>query len=75
MVRLTLILKYFRSLVSNPAVLSLGVECQADLRDAGQTEPISTPTDLGKETVLSLHIYVGKEAACSFQITNIRSPS
>ena len=42
-VRLTLIPVHFRSLVSNPAVLSLHVECQADHRDAGQTEPIQRP--------------------------------
>ena len=60
-VRLTLIPVHFRSLVSNPAVLSLHVECQTDHRDAGQTEPIHRPTDLGKETGFCWHIYVGNE--------------
>lgn len=59
-VRLTLIPVHFRGLVSNPAVLSLRVECQADHRDAGLTEPIHTPMDLGKEMAWCLHIYVGK---------------
>ena len=59
-VRLSLIPLHFRGLVSNPDVLSLRVECQADHRDAGQTEPIHTPTGLGKEMALCLHIYVGK---------------
>ena len=67
MVRLTLIPMHFRSLVSNPAVLSLHVECQADHRDAGQTEPIHTPMDPGKETALCLHIYVGKEQPALFK--------
>ena len=66
-VRLTLIPMHFRSLVSNPAVLSLHVECQTDHRDAGQTEPIHRPTDLGKETGVCWHIYVGNEQSALFK--------
>lgn len=66
-VRLTLIPVHFRSLVSNPAVLSLHVECQTDHRDAAQTEPIHRPTDLGKEIAFCWHIYVGNEQSALFK--------
>lgn len=60
-VRPTLILKHFRSLVRNPAVLSLCVECQADRRECWSHRALEHAQDLGKESVLCLHVYVGKK--------------
>ena len=61
--------RHFRSLASNPAVLSLYEECQADHRDSGQTEPRGTPRDLGKETLYACVFMLEKRQTAPFKQT------